>query len=433
MNNLQYVAKLYKIVFVANFLFCFQRGTADEKKAPFRASYSRVGNIKAVLQAPMLCLTATASQKVRKKLISMLNMVNVKIVCLSPDKENVKYIVEKAKIDLEETFDWLIKDMIRYQQSTEKTVIFCRSFKECGDIYDTFLSNLPSSNGIAMYHARTPQCIKDKVLSDLMSIHGSTRIVIATSALGMGVNIPDIKRVINFGVPENMEEYVQTIGRGGRDGSYVLAIMYYRGYHLARCDPTMRTFVKNKTTCRRAEVVNFFSEKCKKPPTLHQCCDVCSEKCDCGSCPTDIFKQSSSNIESKMANFHLSRSVSDNERQTFFELLNDLRDASNQSTSVLGTMYFHETSSLDDEIIECLTRDLEHLFSIDYIMQNFNIVSEILAEKILGVVNDIFSDLKESEFLSQLDFMRISENEQFFASVPEQNPSDSSDESVDEL
>ena len=47
------------------------------------------------------------------------------MVGLSPDKENVKYIVEKAKIDLEETFDWLIKDMIRYQQNTKKTVVFC--------------------------------------------------------------------------------------------------------------------------------------------------------------------------------------------------------------------------------------------------------------------------------------------------------------------
>ena len=102
--------------------FVFHRGTTDERKAPFRAAYSRVGNIKAVLQASMLCLTATACKKVRKKLITMLNMVNVKMVGLSPDKENVKYIVEKAKIDLEETFDWLIKDMIRYHQNTKKTV-----------------------------------------------------------------------------------------------------------------------------------------------------------------------------------------------------------------------------------------------------------------------------------------------------------------------
>ena len=57
-------------------------------------------------------------------------MVNVKMVCLSPDKENVNYIVEKAKIDLEETFDWLIKDMIRYQQSTEKTSLHAVSMGE---------------------------------------------------------------------------------------------------------------------------------------------------------------------------------------------------------------------------------------------------------------------------------------------------------------
>jgi superfamily II DNA helicase RecQ len=104
--------------------------------------------------------------------------------------------------------------------------------------------------------------------------------------------IPNIiKRVINFGVPENMEDYVQAIGRGDRDGSNVVGIMYYRSYHLARCDPTMRTFVKNKTSCRHDEVVKNFGEKSKKPSILHQCCDICSEKCDCGSCRKEIFRE----------------------------------------------------------------------------------------------------------------------------------------------
>ncbi|CAB4045087.1 probable Werner syndrome ATP-dependent helicase homolog 1 [Paramuricea clavata] len=65
-------------------------------------------------------------------------MVNVITVHLSPDKENVKYVVEKANIDLDETFGWLIKDILTHRQHTEKTVIFCQSFKECGDLYDTF-------------------------------------------------------------------------------------------------------------------------------------------------------------------------------------------------------------------------------------------------------------------------------------------------------
>lgn len=412
-------------------LCCFYRGTASKRNAPFRVSYSKVGNVKAIITAPMLCLTATASKKVRKQIIKMLNMVNVKTVHLSPDKENVKHVVEKANVDLEETFGWLIKDILKHKQETKKTIVFCRSFKECGDIYDTFLSYLPSGNGIAMYHARTPQGIKDNVLSDLMNINGSTRIVIATCALGMGVNIPDIKRVVNFGVPENMEEYVQAIGRGGRDGSNMVAITYYRGYHLARCDPIMRAFVKNKTNCRHDEIVNFFGEKSKRPPILHQCCDVCSNKCDCGSCPKEIFRETSSNGANKNTSFY--RQVTANERQTFLDLLKDLQVASNLHTSVLGAMCFHEASSLDDDIIECLTGDLEHLFTVDYILQNFNIVSEILAGKILGVVNDIFNDLKEAELLIEFDDLKLNEDKQFFASVPEQSQTDVSEESDNEL
>ena len=110
-----------------------------------------------------------------------------------------------------------------------------------------------------------------------------------------------------------------------------------------------------------------------------------------------------------------------------------MHDASNQRTSVLGTMCFHEMSSLDDELIECLASDLEHLFSIDYILHNFAIVSKVFAETMLGVVNDIFDDIKESEFLTELGGVRLSDNERYFVSVPEQNPSDSSDESVDDL
>lgn len=89
-------------------------------------------------------------------------------------------------------------------------------------------------------------------------------------------NIPNIKRVVIFGVPENMESYLQAVGRGGRDDSDVLSIMFYHAYHLCHCDPTMRAFVKNKVNCRCGEILQFFNEKIEKPPILHKCCDVCS-------------------------------------------------------------------------------------------------------------------------------------------------------------
>ena len=70
------------------------------------------------------------------------------------------------------------------------------------------------TNTVAMFHSKTPKGIKDGVIADLMSEHGAIRLVIATSALGMGVNIPHITWVIHFGVPESMESYLQGIGRG---------------------------------------------------------------------------------------------------------------------------------------------------------------------------------------------------------------------------
>jgi superfamily II DNA helicase RecQ len=78
---------------------------------------------------------------------------------------------------------------------------------------------------MAMYHAQTPQRIKDKVLSDIVNCDSQIRLVIATSALGMGVNIPDIYRVIHYGIPEDIESYVQAVGRGGRDGNRVISVL----------------------------------------------------------------------------------------------------------------------------------------------------------------------------------------------------------------
>ena len=416
-------------MFIRSFIHssCF-RGTASHGKAPFRGAYSRVGNVKAILSVPILCLTATASTKLRKKIIKMLNMSDVKTVRMTPDKENVKYVIQRAKSELQETFLWLIKDIIKNKEHTEKTVLFCQSFKACGDIYETFQHNLPNTctNTVAMFHSKTPKGIKDGVIADLMSEHGAIRLVIATSALGMGVNIPYITRVIHFGVPESMESYLQGIGRGGRDGSDVVAIMYYHGYHLCHCDPTMRAFAKNTAICRHKEIVKFFNAKVKKPTIPHKCCDVCTKSCNCGSCPEEIFNVSTDLRSSTLA---VHRQVTDDERHTFRDVVLDLSKGFKSNISVLGTQCFQDV--LNDGVIADLAEDLEHLFSVDYILQNFAILNERLAAKILVVVNDIFNDLEESAYLMELCEQDWDDQEQFFLSVPEQTPPDDSDENSD--
>ncbi len=113
-------------------------------------------------------------------------MKNTEVIKLSPDKENIRYIIEKASGEIEQTFSWLLHDLNLFHGDMNKTVIFCCSIKECGEIYETFLYNQSDEQQchFAMYHAKTPQRIKDLVLTDFLNPDVMTRLVIATSALG---------------------------------------------------------------------------------------------------------------------------------------------------------------------------------------------------------------------------------------------------------
>jgi superfamily II DNA helicase RecQ len=220
----------------------------------------------------------------RNKIIKCLNLKNSKVIQLSPDKENVKYIVERACDEIDNTFSWLRNNLKNCNaDQMEKTVVFCCSIKECGDIYESFLFNLPGEyqSCFAMYHAKTPQRIKDMVLADFLNPNGVIRLVIAKSALGMGVIIPNIRRVVNYGIPKDMESYVQGVGRGGRDCHDVLAITYYRPCHLCHIDKVMRAFVKSKEHCRRLHILELFDKNTKKAPAVipHKCCDIRTKEC----------------------------------------------------------------------------------------------------------------------------------------------------------
>ena len=83
-----------------------------------------------------------------------------------------------------------------------------------GWLFENFLLRLRSTKFIGMYHANTHCDIKEKVLKSLTSKNGEIRVIMCTSALGCGV---DLNFVLHFGLPHNLIDYVQQIGRAGRD------------------------------------------------------------------------------------------------------------------------------------------------------------------------------------------------------------------------
>jgi len=86
----------------------------------------------------------------------------------------------------------------------------------------------------AQFHAEYPQHEKDRILDEIVQGVCRTRVFFVTVAFGIGVDVPNIRRVIHIGVPETMEEYFQETGRAGRDGKESIATLYYNGRDIGK-------------------------------------------------------------------------------------------------------------------------------------------------------------------------------------------------------
>ena len=317
-------------------------------------------------------------------------MKSAKVVNLSPDKSNVKLSVKKLNRDeeLDETFASLIKDLKTKGCEMKKTIIYCRSITACGDIFEVLLENLDNEL-YGMFHSKTPESIQKTVLSEFLKRESRIRLIVATCALGMGVNIPDVELIIHYGIPTEVESYVQEIGRGGRDGRACSALLYYKPYHLAHCDKEMRDYVKT-TQCRRKVLLKHFKEKEIALNPMHKCCDTCTQFCKCQGDNCVMQLEAVDNVDTGLPEESISRTVEDEERKLFIELLTDI--------DTLGT---YET--LGSNLILEIAGKLEYIFFADYLIENFPIFNLHLANDIFLAVKDIFNDISEANAYLVMD------------------------------
>ena len=104
--------------------------------------------------------------------------------------------------------------------------------------------------------------------------------MVATTALGMEVNIPNVERMCHFCIPDTTEEYVQVIGQAGRDGRKSYSISYFKSYNLLHCDDSMKAFIKNpEIKCRGEIVAMHFKTKHAIVSPLHDWCDCSLSSC----------------------------------------------------------------------------------------------------------------------------------------------------------
>jgi ATP-dependent DNA helicase RecQ len=186
----------------------------------FRLDYLQLGDVWDSLGRPTcLALTATATPAVIDDIMNQLKLTNAKRLIYSVDRPNIALQVQLAE-DVEHKKELLLQCV---QKLKSPGIIYCSS-RMWTETLALFLKGHGIKN-VAFYHGGMEQ--DQRMLIQHQFLQDQLNIICCTSAFGMGINKPNIRFVIHFHLPTQMEAYLQEIGRAGRDGSDSLAILLY--------------------------------------------------------------------------------------------------------------------------------------------------------------------------------------------------------------
>ena len=249
----------------------------------FRPEYTQMRFIKQQFPTiPIVALTATADRATRRDICRQLQQEKPKVFLDSFDRPNLSLSVKPGQKRFEQILEFI------KQRPTQSGIIYCLSRKSTENLAEKL-----KKKGItaAAYHAGMSSLERSSIQEDF--INDNTPIVCATVAFGMGIDKSNVRWIIHYNLPKNLESFYQEIGRAGRDGTSADTLLFYSYQDVMMLrdfltkEPNAQNELKlaklermkqyaESLACRRRLLLSYFSEQyngncgncdvCKNPP-----------------------------------------------------------------------------------------------------------------------------------------------------------------------